>query len=69
KGVRHQSLAQFYYYFVVVVFLDKVSLCSPGCPDTHSVAHDALNSEQPASASQVLQSKAYAITAHLILPI
>ena len=42
-----------------LVFRDRVSLCSPGCPGTHSV--DKANLEirnPPASASQVLGIKA-----------
>ena len=44
-------------------FRDRVSLCSPGCPGTHSV--DQAGSELrnlPASASQVLGLKACATT-------
>jgi hypothetical protein len=38
--------------FVVVVFLDRVSLCSPGCPGTHSVDQAGLKLRNlPASAS------------------
>jgi hypothetical protein len=45
--------------FVVVVFPDRVSLCSPGCPGTHSVDQAGLQLRNlPASASQVLGSKA-----------
>ena len=40
--------------FVVVVFQDRVSLCSPGCPGTHSVDQAGLKlRNSPASASQV----------------
>jgi hypothetical protein len=47
-------------FFVVVLFffLDRVSLCSPGCPGTHSVDQAGLElRDPPASASQVLGLK------------
>jgi hypothetical protein len=37
------------------VFQDRVSLCCPGCPGTHSVDQELRN--LPASASQVLGLK------------
>jgi hypothetical protein len=44
-------------------FRDKVSLCSPGCPGTHSVDQAGLKLRNPpASASRVLGLKAYATT-------
>jgi hypothetical protein len=50
------------FCFVLVwflVFRDRVSLCSPGCPGTHSVDQAGLELRNPpASASQVLGSKA-----------
>jgi hypothetical protein len=57
----------FLLVFVVVVgfvFLcDRVALCSPGCPGTHSVDQAGLKLRNPpASASRVLGSKACAIT-------
>ena len=36
------------------VFGERVSLCSPGCPETHSVDQAGLELSDPASASQVL---------------
>jgi hypothetical protein len=57
--------------FVVVcclyfVFQDRVSLCSPGCPRTHSVDQAGLELRNPpASASQVLGLKTCATTAQL----
>jgi hypothetical protein len=49
------------------VFWDKVSLCSPGCPGTHSVDQAGLKLRNPpASASQVLGLKVYNTTAQLI---
>jgi hypothetical protein len=44
-------------------FRDQVSLCSPGCPGTHSVDQAGLELRNPpASASQVLGLKACATT-------
>jgi hypothetical protein len=54
----------FLVWFVLVwfwVFGDRVSLCSPGCPGTHSVDQAGLELRSlPASASQVLGLKASA---------
>jgi hypothetical protein len=48
------------------VFQDSVSLCSPGCPRTHSVDQAGLELRNPpASASQVLELQACATTAWL----
>jgi hypothetical protein len=45
-------------------FQDRVSLCSSGCPRTHSVDQAGLELRNlPASASQVLGLKACATTA------
>jgi hypothetical protein len=44
-------------------FQDRVSLCSPGCPGTHSVDQAGLELRNlPASDSQVLGLKACATT-------
>jgi hypothetical protein len=55
--------------FVLVwffVFRDRVSLCSPGCPGTHSVDQAGLELRNlPASASWVLGLKAWVTTARL----
>jgi hypothetical protein len=49
--------------FCFVLFQDRVSLCSPGCPGTHSVDQADLELRNlPASASQVLELKACATT-------
>jgi hypothetical protein len=49
---------------VYVCFRDKVSLCSPGCPETHSVDQAGLKLRNlPASASHVLGLKACTTTA------
>jgi hypothetical protein len=46
-----------------LVFRDRVSLCSPGCPGTHSVDQAGLELRNPpASASQVLGLKVCATT-------
>ena len=44
-----------------VCFRDRVSLCSPGCPGTHSV-DQAIDRDPPASASRVLGLKACTTT-------
>jgi hypothetical protein len=47
-----------------MVFWDRVSMCSPGCPGIHSVDLAGLElRDPPASASQVLGLKACATTA------
>jgi hypothetical protein len=52
------------FCFVLFVFRDRVSLCSPDCPETHSVDQAGLKLRSlPASASQVLGLKACATTA------
>ena len=56
------------FCFVLFVFLDRVSLCSSGCPGTHSVDQAGLELRNPpASASQVLGSKACTTTAQFLL--
>jgi hypothetical protein len=50
--------------FVCLFFRDRVSLCSPGCPGTHSVDQAVLELRNPpASASQVLGLKVCATAA------
>jgi hypothetical protein len=49
-----------------LVFRDRVSLCSPGCPGTHSVDQAGLELRNPpVSALQVLGLKACATTSRL----
>jgi hypothetical protein len=49
--------------FFFLVFRDRVSLCSPGCPGTHFVDQAGLELRNPpASASRVLGLKACATT-------
>jgi hypothetical protein len=44
-----------FFFFFFLVFQDRVSLCSPGCPGTHFVDHAGLKLRNPpASVSQVL---------------
>ena len=51
-------------FFFFLVFQDSVSLCSPGCPGTHSIDQADLELRNTAaSASQVLGLKACANTA------
>jgi hypothetical protein len=53
--------------FCFFVFLNRVSLYSPGCPRTHSVDQAGRELRNlPASASQVLGLKACATTAQLL---
>jgi hypothetical protein len=53
--------AKFIFFFFV--FRDRVSLCSPGCPETHVVDQAGLKLRNlPASASRVLGLKACATT-------
>jgi hypothetical protein len=57
-------LSFFLFFFFFLVFRDRVSQYSPGCPETHSVDQAGLELRNPpASASQVLGSKACATTA------
>jgi hypothetical protein len=52
---------------VVCLFGDRVSLCSPGCPGTHSVDQADLKLRNPpAATSQALGLKACATTARLL---
>ena len=65
-----KSSAFFIFYFIclfVCLFVwDWVSLCSPGCPGTHSVDQADLELRNlPTSASQVLGLQAWATTAQL----
>jgi hypothetical protein len=56
----------FVLVFLFWFFRDRVSLCSPGCPRTHSVDQAGLELRNPsASASLVLGLKACATTAWL----
>jgi hypothetical protein len=53
-----------FFFFFFLVSQDRVSLCSPGCPGTHSVDQTGLELRNlPASASRVLELKACATTA------
>jgi hypothetical protein len=54
----------FVFFVLFFAFRDRVSLCSPGCPGTHSVDQAGLQLRNlPASASQVLGLKVCATTA------
>jgi hypothetical protein len=62
-GVHYPAISSNSYFF-----RDRVSLCSPGCPGTHSVDQAGLQLRNPsASASQLLGLKACATTAWLLL--
>jgi hypothetical protein len=52
------------FIYLFIFYQDRVSLCSPGCPGTHSVNQAGLKLRNlPASASQVLELKVCATTA------
>jgi hypothetical protein len=54
------------FFFLLLVFRDRVSLCSPGYPGTHSVDQAGLELRNPpASASRVLGLKACTTTVGL----
>jgi hypothetical protein len=56
----------FYFLFFIFGFWDRVSLCGPGCPGTHSVDQIGLKLRNPpASASQVLGLKSCTTNAQL----
>jgi hypothetical protein len=62
----HERL--YFLSLFILVFQDRVSLCSPGCPGTHSVDQAGLElRNMPASASQVLGLKVFATTAQLFI--
>jgi hypothetical protein len=51
-----------FIYLFIFVLRDRVSLCSPGCPGTHSVDQAGLELRNPpASASRMLGLKACTI--------
>jgi hypothetical protein len=61
--VVHPLTSLTFVFVVVVVFRDRVSLCSCGCPGAHFVDQAGLKLRNPpASASQVLGLKACATT-------
>jgi hypothetical protein len=61
---HYQEKWEFYFFFFFLVFRDRVSLYSPGCPGTHFVDQAGLELRNPpASASRVLGLKACATTA------
>jgi hypothetical protein len=73
KGVTNHVWSEYsfiylFIYLFILVFWDRVSLYSSGCPGTHSVDQAGLELRNPpASASQVLGLKACATTARPIL--
>jgi hypothetical protein len=63
------SFVFFFFLFFFLVFQDRVSLYSPGCPGTHFVDQAGLelrNTPASASASRVLGLKAFATTPGLL---
>jgi hypothetical protein len=79
EGMAFRNVPSFFVVVVVwvfvclfgwLVFRDKVSLYSPGCPGTHFVDQAGLELRNlPASVSQVLGLKACATTAQQKLPL
>ena len=64
-GSKDKIFLKLYYFwvFLFLVFQDRVSLCSPGCPGTHFVEQAGLELRNPlSSAYRVLGSKAHATT-------
>jgi hypothetical protein len=60
----------FCIFLFVCFFRDRVSLCSPGCPGTHSIDQVGLELRNPpASASRVLGLKACATTPGYSVPL
>jgi hypothetical protein len=58
----------FVLFLFVCLFPDRVSLCNPGRPGTHSVDQAGLELRNPpVSASQVLGLKAWATTARQLV--
>jgi hypothetical protein len=58
-----EAVVVFFFFFFFLVFRDRVSLCSPGCPGTHFVDQAGLElRDPPASASRVLGLKACTTT-------
>ena len=53
--LSQSSIFHSFFFFFFLVFGDRVSLCSPGCPVTHFVDQAGLELRNPpVSASQVL---------------
>jgi hypothetical protein len=68
KGPGYCHLLFVCLFVCLFVFPDRISLCSTGCPGTHSVDQAGLELRNPpASASQVLRLKACATTAWRLL--
>jgi hypothetical protein len=68
EGSRQNIREKKIFIYLFLVFRDRVSLYSPGCPGTHFIDQAGLELRNPpASASQVLGLKACATTAWLVL--
>jgi hypothetical protein len=65
--ITHTHTHTHTHTYIYNVFQERVSLCFPGCPGTHSVDQAGLKLRNPpASASQVLELKACATTVQLM---
>jgi hypothetical protein len=54
NGMCKFLFCYFFCFFFFLVFQDRVSLCSPGCPGTHPVEQAGLELRNPpASASRL----------------
>jgi hypothetical protein len=61
KGPLTECFVFCFFFLIFLVFRDRVSLFSPGCPETHFVDQAGLELRNPpASASRVLGLKACA---------
>jgi hypothetical protein len=66
-SLQPPRLIYYCYYYYYLVFRDKVSLYSPGCPGTHFVDQAGLELRNlPASSSRVLGLKVCDTTPSLI---
>jgi hypothetical protein len=55
-----------FFFFFFLVFRDRIFLCSPGCPGTHSADQAGLEHRNPpASAYQVLGFNVFYMTFYI----
>jgi hypothetical protein len=46
------ALYPIFFFFFGLVFRDRISLCSPGCPGTHSVEQAGLELRNPPASAE-----------------